>query len=143
MWQRIQTLYFAIAVGLLCALLFGNVGHIIDPEAGSMGVHYLAKLPYAVLIILSFAANLVALFCWGHRSLQIRLAGGSCVLLLALQIWIAIDYFTMDKSFVFAWTAVFPLVCLFLDLMAMRGIYADELLVRSASRLRSGKKHKK
>lgn len=143
MWQRIQTLYFAIAVALLSALVFGNVAHIIGPEGETGAVKYLSKLPYAILIILSYAANIIALFSWAHRSLQMRLASGSSVLLLALQIWIVYDYFTMDKSFVFVWTAIFPLICLILNLMAMKGIYADELLVRSASRLRSSKIHKK
>ena len=77
MWQRVQTLYFAIIVALLSALALGTVATIIVPGSEPENVAYMAKLPYAVLIILALLANLVALFCWGHRPLQIRLAGGA------------------------------------------------------------------
>lgn len=143
MWQRIQTLYFAIIVALLAALALGNVATIIVPGSEPENVAYMAKLPYAVLIILALLANLVALFCWGHRPLQIRLAGGAGVVLLALQIWLAVDYFTTDPQMVFRWTIIFPLISLIFEILAIRGIYADELLVHSASRLRESRRSKK
>lgn len=140
MWQRIQTLYFAIAVGLLASLAFGSVATIMVPGAEPERVAYLSKLPYAVLIIIALLANLIALFSWGHRPLQIRLAGGATVVLLALQAWLAVDYFTMPDEMVFRWTVVFPAVAAIFEILAIRGIYADELIVRSASRLRAAKR---
>lgn len=127
MWQRIQTLYFAIVVGMLSALVFGNV---FDQ------VRYLSKLPYAVLILGAYVCNIISLFAFRKRSLQMRLTGFSTVLLLGLQIWLAVDYFTLPDA-VFRFTAVFPLICAFLDIQAMRGVYSDELIVRSSSRLRA------
>ena len=103
---------------------------------------YMAKPSYAVLIIVSLLANLIALFSWGHRSLQIRLAGLAAVVVAALQIWLTVDYFTMGEQVVFKWTIIFPIVALIFEVLAIRGIYADELLVRSASRLRSAKRAK-
>ena len=140
MWQRIQTLYFALSTILLTILAFGNVGSIITVDAPVENVKYLAKLPYAILILLSLALNLVATFSWKRRSLQIRLGGASIVLLLALQIWLGVDYFTLSKEFVFKWTAIFPIFAAIFDLLAMKGVLADEMLVRSASRLRSAKR---
>ncbi len=142
MWQRIQTLYFALAAGLLIALTFGNVGTIYTPDAPIEDIRYISKLPYAILIILSLAANLVALFSWSRRSLQIRLAGAAATLLLALQIWLIVDYFTMGEGFVFRWTAILPAFAFVFDLLAIKGVLADELLVQSAGRLRSSKRKK-
>lgn len=142
MWQRIQTLYFAIIVALLAALALGNVATIIVPGSEPESVAYLAKPSYAVLIIVALLANLISLFSWGHRSLQIRLAGLAAVVVAALQIWLAVDYFTMDEQMVFKWTIIFPLIALIFEILAIKGIYADELLVRSASRLRAAKRAK-
>ena len=142
MWQRIQTLYFAIIVALLAALALGNVATIIVPGSEPESVAYLAKPSYAVLIIVALLANLISLFSWGHRSLQIRLAGLAAVVVVALQIWLAVDYFTMGEQMVFKWTIIFPLIALIFEILAIRGIYADELLVRSASRLRAAKRAK-
>lgn len=143
MWQRIQTLYFALATIMLTVLAFGNVGSIITPDAPVEDIRYLSKLPYAILIILSLALNLVSTFSWKHRALQIRLGGAGIVLLLALQIWLGVDYFTLSKEFVFKWTAIFPIIAAVSDLFAMKGVLADEMLVRSASRLRSSKRTSK
>ena len=142
MWQRIQTLYFAIIVALLAALALGNVATIIVPGSEPESVAYLAKPSYAVLIIVALLANLISLFSWGHRSLQIRLAGLAAVVVAALQTWLAVDYFTMGEQVVFKWTIIFPLIALIFEILAIRGIYADELLVRSASRLRAAKRAK-
>ena len=89
---------------------------------------------------LALACTLVSLFAWGRRSLQIRLGGAAAVLMLALQVWLAVGYFRLPEAYVVRWTAVFPLIALFFDILAMRGVYADELLVRSSSRLRSAKR---
>ena len=141
MWQRIQTLYFALICAILITLAFGNAGYVYSVDSPEPeGIRYISKLPYAILIFLSLAANAVALFSWGHRSLQIRLAGASAILLLALQVWIAIDYFTISKEFVFRWTAILPIFAFIFELLAMKGVYADEILVRSASRLRASKR---
>ncbi|MBP5172585.1 MAG: DUF4293 domain-containing protein [Bacteroidales bacterium] len=137
MWQRVQTLYFAIAAGLTAALFFCDFARVPGAEDA---MRYTEYLPYAVLAGLAFACTLVALFAWGRRSLQIRLGGAAAVILLALQIWLAVGYFKLPQEYVVRWTAVFPLIALIFDIMALRGVYADELLVRSSSRLRSAKR---
>ena len=137
MWQRVQTLYFAIAAGLMIALLAGDFARVPGTEEAMMYTEY---LPYAVLAGLALACLLVALFAWGRRSLQIRLGGASAVVLLALQVWLAVGYFKLPQEYVVRWTAVFPLIALIFDILALRGVYADELLVRSSSRLRSAKR---
>ena len=66
----------------------------------------------------------------------------AAVLLLALQAWIGVDYFTLGKEFVFSWTAILPIFAFICEVLAIRGIYADELLVKNASRLRAAKRKK-
>lgn len=133
MWQRIQTLYYGIAVLGLVILLTGDVFE---------GVRYVEKLPYAVLLGLGAACNAVSLFAFKKRSLQIRLTGVAIVVILGLQIWLAVDYFRLPEA-VFKWTAVLPLVITWLDVMAVRGVLADELVVKSSSRLRPSKTARK
>lgn len=139
MWQRVQTLWFAIATVLLAVLTFSDVA-VVYEDGVAEGVRYISKLPYAILIFTSLALNLVCTFGWKWRSLQIRLAGAALVLELALQVWLAVDYFSQPDAVVFKWTVLFPIVAFFFDILAMRGVYADELLVRSSSRLRSAKR---
>ena len=137
MWQRVQTLYFAIVSAILLTLVFGNAGvDYSDPQTIEK-VRYISKLPYAIFIFISLVANIIALFSWGHRSLQIRAAAGSAVLILALQIWLAV------KEFVFSWTAILPIIAFVFEILAIKGVFADELLVRSASRLRAAKRKNK
>jgi len=133
MWQRVQTLYLAIATALVAVLFFADKAE---------GVRYTAYLPYLILLIIITALNLLALTTWRIRIFQMRTATLSALITLALQIWLAVDYFTTGSSLVFRVTAVFPLVAVIFDVLAIRGILADELVVRSASRLRSAKKKK-
>ena len=140
MWQRVQTLYFFLAAALSAVLLFGDFARVPGSEDA---LKYTEYLPYAILAGIAALATLIAAFGWKNRSLQIRLGGGSAVVLLALQVWLVAGYFKLPQEFVVRWTAVLPFVALVLDILAMRGVYADELLVRSSSRLRSSKRKNK
>ena len=64
----------------------------------------------------------------------------SALFSLALQIWLAFDYFSCPEGVRFHLTVLFPLATIVFDILAARGIWADELMVRSASRLRSAKR---
>ena len=65
------------------------------------------------------------------------------LLLLALQGWLAVDYFAAAEGVIFRWTAVLPIISAILDFMAARCIFRDQLLVESITRLRSKKKNHK
>ncbi|MBQ7268886.1 MAG: DUF4293 family protein [Bacteroidales bacterium] len=142
MWQRVQTLYLALATALLVSLFWSVAAEVIGPAGELLPVRYTEKLPYLVLLSVSVAGFAAALFSFSRRMLQLRLTAAALVVALGLQGWIAWDYFTADSALVFRYTAVFPLIAVILAVLALRGIYADELMVRSASRLRSAK-HKK
>ena len=144
MWQRIQTLYLAIATGLVVALFFCVKSFSLGPGGAHVDeLKYIQFFPYLTLLILVGLLQLIALGTFNVRVLQMRTAVLSGLLLIALQAWLAVDYFTAADGVVFKWTAIFPILAAILDFMAARNILRDQLLVESISRLRSRKKNHK
>lgn len=144
MWQRLQTLYLCLATGLVVALFFSVKAFTLGPG----GVHaveltYVKYTPYLILLILVTILQLLAVFTFNARVFQMRTAVLSAILMIALQAWIGVDYFTADKEWIFKFTAVFPLVAAILNFIAARFILRDQLLVESVSHLRSRKKNHK
>lgn len=123
MWQRIQTLYLLVASGLLAAMYFQPYGTW-----------------FTVLFSLALACQVLAIIALKSRTLQMRLSNLAGLLLLGLQIWMCVAYFSADPRPALTITAIFPVVAAILDFLAARAILKDELLVRSASRLRAAKR---
>lgn len=134
MWQRVQTLYLFLATALIAALFFCH-------KAGD--VFYTDYWPYLVLLLVVAFLNVMALTTYKHRIFQMRTATLSAIILLGLQVWLVVDCIKTHNTPVFSLTAVFPVVAMILNLLAARGILADELLVRNSSRLRAAKRGKK
>ena len=134
MWQRVQTLYLLLATGLVVALLFCT-------KAGE--IPYTEYWPYAVLIILTSFLQVMALTTYKHRIFQMRTASLSAIILVGLQIWLVVDFIKTHNDPMFHVTAIFPIVATILDFLAARSILADEMLVRSADRLRAAKRPRK
>ena len=144
MWQRIQTLYLAIAAGLVVALFFCVKSFTLGPGGAHVEeLKYTQFFPYLILLIIITILHLIALGSFNVRVLQMRTATLAGILLVALQAWLAFDYFVADDSMVFRWTAILPIIAAILDFMAARAIFRDQLLVESISRLRSRKKNHK
>ncbi len=134
MWQRVQTLYLFLATALIAALFFCH-------KAGD--VFYTDYWPYMVLLLVVAVLNVMALTTYKHRIFQMRTATLSAIILLGLQVWLVVDCIKTHNTPVFSLTAVFPIVAMILNLLAARGILADELLVRNSNRLRAAKRNKK
>lgn len=144
MWQRLQTLYLCIATGLIVALFFSVKAFTLGPGGvHSVELTYIKYTPYLILLILITILQLLAVFTFNVRVFQMRTAVLSAILMIALQAWIGVDYFTADKEWIFKFTAVFPLVAAILNFIAARLILRDQLLVESVSHLRSRKKNHK
>ena len=144
MWQRLQTLYLCIATGLIVALFFSVKAYTLGPGGvHSVELTYIKYTPYLILLILITILQLLAVFTFNARVFQMRTAVLSAILMIALQAWIGVDYFTADKEWIFKFTAVFPLVAAILNFIAARLILRDQLLVESVSHLRSRKKNHK
>ena len=134
MWQRVQTLYLLLATGLVASLFFCT-------KAGD--IPYTEYWPYLVLLLITGFLQVMALTTWKHRVFQMRTASLSAIILIALQGWLVYDFISPHNTPVFHVTAVFPIVAAILDFLAARSILADEMLVRSADRLRAAKRKKK
>ena len=144
MWQRLQTLYLCIATGMIVALFFSVKAFTLGPGGvHSVELTYIKYTPYLILLILIAILQLLAVFTFNARVFQMRTAVLSAILMIALQAWIGVDYFTADKEWIFKFTAVFPLVAAILNFIAARYILRDQLLVESVSHLRSRKKNHK
>lgn len=144
MWQRLQTLYLCIATGLIVALFFSVKAFTLGPGGvHSVELTYIKYTPFLILLILITILQLLAVFTFNARVFQMRTAVLSAILMIALQAWIGVDYFTADKEWIFKFTAVFPLVAAILNFIAARLILRDQLLVESVSHLRSRKKNHK
>ena len=134
MWQRIQTLYLLLATGLVVSLFFCT-------KAGD--IPFTEYWPYLVLLIVTGFLQVMALTTYKHRVFQMRTAVLSAIILIGLQIWLVVDFIKTHNDPMFKVTAIFPVVASILDFLAARGILADEMLVRSADRLRAAKRKKK
>lgn len=144
MWQRIQTLYLALATALIAAMFFTLKAVVPGPDGGFLQeVRYTAYLPYLILLIVIVLLDFLALTTWRFRVFQMRTAVLAAIITLALQAWLAVDYFTADSSLVFRLTAVFPLVAVIFDLLAARGIASDIMVAESVNHLRTRKKNRK
>lgn len=144
MWQRIQTLYLAIATALMAALFFslkavvpGSDGNFVEEY------RYTAYLPYLILLVIIVLLDFLALTTYKFRVFQMRTAVLASIITLALQIWLVVDYFATSGTVVFRFTAVFPLVAVILDLLAAKGIASDIMVAESVNRLRTKKKNSK
>lgn len=144
MWQRIQTLYLAIATALVAALFFSLKAVIPAGDGGfSEEIKYTAYIPYLILLIVITALNVLALTSYRFRVFQMRTAVLAALITLALQVWLAVDYFTTSGTYVFRFTAIFPLIAVIFDFLAVRGIASDIMVAESVNRLRTRKKNHK
>ena len=143
MWQRIQTLYLAVATALLTSMFFCKFATILGPDGVEISIKYVEKVPYLVLLAVALAGNVFSLFAFKIRIPQMRVATVAALILLAFQVWIIVDVVRGWNEMVFSVTALFPLVAMVLDILAARNIMLDEAMVQSASRLRASKRRRK
>ena len=144
MWQRIQTLYLALATGLIVAMLFSLKAVVPGPDGTFLQeIRYTSYVPYLILLIVIALLDFLALTTFRFRVFQMRTAVLAALITLALQAWIAVDYFSADSSMVFRITAIFPIVAVIFDLLAARGIASDIMVAESVNHLRTKKKNRK
>lgn len=144
MWQRIQTLYLAIATALTVAMIF-SLKAVVPAGDGTFAeeIKYSAYVPYLILLIIIGLLDFLALTTYRFRVFQMRTSVLACIITLALQAWLVVDYFATRGDVVFRYTAIFPLVAVILNLLAARGIASDIMVAESVNHLRTRKKNRK
>lgn len=160
MIQRVQTIYMLASVIALLTMHFFWLAAFTMPEAtfelNSMGLVSTSpgfetdqwNLLIFLLLLIMVALPLVTIFLYNKRKLQLRLLGFSTVLnvlyygVLFWQISIYEDQvFAISTSKVLDSTTnvmmlAMPLLSVFCNFMAYRGVVADIVLLKAADRLR-------
>lgn len=140
MWQRVQTLYLAISTILIAVMLFSNEAVCLGSDgAVADAIRFTDKVSHLIMLIIILLLDFMALTIVKHRVFQMRTAVLAAIITLALQIWIVLDYFSIHEVYVFKLPAIFPVVCIILDVLAARAILADQLLVESSGSLRKSR----
>ena len=153
MIQRIQTLYLLIVTALVAVMLFAPLAWFAG-QAGEYGLYAFSlrsadgtlaqpTLYLGILLALAAALPLVTIFLYRRRLLQIRLCVVEMVLLAGAVGMEGVYYFLSGRFAGMAFhtqgfrpAIALPLVALLFAFLAARAIFHDELLVRSADRIR-------
>lgn len=144
MWQRIQTLYIAIATGLVASMFFCNIATVIGPGGEELGIRYYEKSSFLVLMIMILTAHVCALFSYKSRFLQARVCIIAGLLLIGFQVWLGIDFIRMRNDMVFNISGVFPIAGAILDILAARSAMIDEITITAVGSARkAGRKSRK
>lgn len=140
MLQRLQTLWLLIASLLAFATLklsffSGNI--IVDNVKQFQRFTAMSSMLLMILTVAVAISSLITVFLFKDRKLQLRIA----LAVLALSLLNLLLYYLQTKNYIPAeWTLdltslIASAIPLFL-LVAIRGIYKDEKLVKSVDRLR-------
>ncbi|MBQ3191173.1 MAG: DUF4293 domain-containing protein [Bacteroides sp] len=149
MIQRIQSVYL-LAVSILMIICMCNpVGSIIaaDNQISEFNNLFIAMPdgskvydPWALFTILLIIAliSFITIFLFKKRMLQIRLTIFSSVMLIGYYLALVAYIFMLaeETTFSASWTVCLPFVAIILNWLAIRGIGADEALVKAYDRLR-------
>ncbi|MBQ8265916.1 MAG: DUF4293 domain-containing protein [Bacteroides sp.] len=149
MIQRIQSVYLLVVTILMVICMCSPIGSIITnaneiSELGNLCITFPDGTkdysPWALFVILLVVAALsfVTIFLFKKRMLQIRLTIFSSVVLIGYYLALIAYLFMLaeDTTFSASWTICLPFAALILNWLAIRGIGADEALVKAYDRLR-------
>lgn len=149
MIQRIQSVYLLVVTILMVICMCSPIGSIITnaneiSELGNLCITFpdgtKDYTPWALFVILLVVAALsfVTIFLFKKRMLQIRLTIFSSVVLIGYYLALVAYLFMLaeDTTFSASWTICLPFAALILNWLAIRGIGADEALVKAYDRLR-------
>jgi len=132
----------AISTILIAAMFFSTKASAV----GADGIEYFkftSYLPYTILLIIITLLNILALTTYNVRVFQMRTATLAAIITLALQIWIAVDFFQTHDAFSFKIASVFPIIAVIFDCLAIKGIFSDQILVESSQRLRKSRRERR
>ncbi len=149
MIQRIQSVYLLVVTILMIICMCNPIGSIIaaDNQISEFYSLFISMpdgskvyAPWALFAIQAIIAVLAftTIFLFKKRMLQIRLTIFSSVMLIGYYIAL-VAYIMMlaeETTFSASWTVCLPFVAIILNWLAIRGIGADEALVKAYDRLR-------
>lgn len=162
MIQRIQTVYLIVVASLCMACFFCpvigyyngtavigefNNWHFSVADSAKADLQSFAPCAMGGLLVVVFLLTIMTIFLYHYRMRQLRLVIFSTILLVGYLILLALlttkfyfelrpeDEFSLDNVGIRP-VAIFPVICIILNCLAIHGIRKDEKLVRSLDRLR-------
>lgn len=149
MIQRIQTVYLLLVTGLLIASMCLPVGYFIGADAllqafKPLGVEFGGVFNstwgmFGILLLSSIIA-LATTFLFKNRMLQIRMSIFNSVLLVGYYLtfiaFLIVLKGDLNATYQLAWSLCLPLVAIIVNVLAIRAIGRDEVMVKAADRLR-------
>jgi len=152
MIQRIQSVFLFVSLCFMIPMLFAPVANLVyetgDILTFNLSGFYITEAgattcisnQYSLMIfgIIICVLNLITIFLYRRRVLQLRLCVYNILLLIGLVGVMLFTLYSLQdiRSISYCLPAVFPIICIILHFLAFRGIRKDELMVQSLSRLR-------
>ena len=150
MIQRIQSVYLLLVAILLVVALCLPVGQFIGPDG--IAAHVFKPLGVTLadgnfqstwglfgILMVSTIVAVATIFLYKNRMLQIRMTIFNSLLLVGYYIAALAFYFALkndENMFRIGWALCLPLVSIILNILAIRAIGRDEVMVKAADRLR-------
>lgn len=147
MIQRIQTVYLLIVTGAIIAAMCLPMGYFTDATGEhafkvlGIDLHGSFQSTWGLFGILMLSAIIAfgTIFLFKNRMLQIRMTIFNSLLLAGYYFaFIAFYSALKDEATMFriGWALCLPLVSIILNILAIRAIGRDEVMVKAADRLR-------
>jgi hypothetical protein len=138
MIQRIQSIWLLLVAAFAAVTFrfpFANGDWTKDNLVGAVPLDATTTILLSIITVLTGALGFVAIFLFNNRRVQSRL----CYMGIVLSIVLLVLYFLEMQNFfnsVIALWAVFHFAILGCYIMAARGIWRDDKLIKSMDRLR-------
>ena len=149
MIQRIQTIYLLLVTAVLIASLCLPVGYLVGADAAmytfkplglQVGEVFNSTWGMFGILLLSTIISFATIFLFKNRVLQIRMSIFNSLLLVGYYLSFLAFLFVLKEdlnaSYRIEWSLCLPLVAIVLNILALRAIGRDELMVKAADRLR-------
>ncbi|MEG0887135.1 DUF4293 domain-containing protein [Bacteroides sp.] len=149
MIQRIQTVYLLLVTALLIASICLPVGYFMGADAAvytfkplgvQVGEVFNSTWGMFGILLLSTIIALGTIFLFKNRILQIRMSIFNSILLVGYYLTFFAFLFVLkgdlNASFRLEWSLCLPLIAIILNILAIRAIGRDEVMVKAADRLR-------
>lgn len=143
MIQRIQSIWLLLAA--LIGFLMTQIPLFVVKLQNNIEHRMLAMESYTLFAVTVGLALLAAatIFLFRNRSLQFRLSVVGVIIsfiLIGLEVWKSGQYRTLYANSLvsssYYWGALFPIAIAICFILAARGIYKDDKLIKSQDRLR-------
>lgn len=150
MIQRIQSVYLLLVTGILIASMCLPMGYFqtlnlapgytFKPLGLEIDGTFYSTWGVFGILLLSAIVAVATIFLYKNRMLQIRMSIFNSILLVgyyaAFMTFMFVLKDDLNATFQLSWALCLPLIAIILNVLAIRAIGRDEVMVKAADRLR-------